>query len=287
MKEYNNQFKKINTEQKAYFLGFMYADGCLSKIKTKSKYIKPQVQISLADEQIIMDLYKIFSFFNLQVFDFGKYNSNWSKQFALRKANNQLFEDLLSHGLLEKKSGINSELLNIPLLDEYLVSHFIRGIFDGDGSINISAKRPNLRRIEICSSSSTFLSQIKSVLEANQINCPIFREKNNNKSPLYVLEWVNSKDVLTFKDFIYKNATIFLKRKKEMFDSFKIIDKKDKNPLCPDCSNPSVKKGSRQMKHGLVNRYSCIFCGRKFSNQAQVKSDELLENLEIDNQQPS
>ena len=92
--DYNNEFENIDNEQKAYFLGFMYADGCISNIKRKqSNYVKPQVQISLADEQIIMELHKCFPFFNLQTFDFGKYNNKHSKQFALRKANKKLFTD--------------------------------------------------------------------------------------------------------------------------------------------------------------------------------------------------
>jgi DNA-directed RNA polymerase subunit A" len=101
-----------------------------------------------------------------------------------------------------------------------------QGYFDGDGSINISAKRPNLRRIEISSSSYNFLLDIKLTLEKHNVSCPIFREKFNNKSPFFVLEWINSEDILKIKEFFYKNATIFLNRKKEKFDSFKIIDKK-------------------------------------------------------------
>jgi transcription elongation factor Elf1 len=32
------------------------------------------------------------------------------------------------------------------------------------------------------------------------------------------------------------------------------------------------------MKHGLMNRFTCMKCNQKFSIQAQVKQDELLEN---------
>jgi len=287
--DYNNEFREIDTEQKAYFLGFMYADGCISMIKSKkSNYIKPQVQISLADEQVINDIHKFFPFFNLQIFDFSKYNKKHSKQFALRKANKLLFEDLQNHGLLERKSGENSSFLRIPILNLNLVSHFIRGYFDGDGSINIAAKRPNLRRVEICSSSKEFLLQIKNTLEYFNISCPIFREKFNNKSPLYVLEWVNSKDILSLKEFLYKDSTICLMRKKEKFDSFKIIDKKYSNPHCPKCLERKTRKsGKRQMKHGLMLRFSCTNCNNKFSIPAQIKQDELSGKPYEGNQQPS
>lgn len=139
--EYNREFKIIDTEEKAYFLGLMYADGSISKITRKnSNYIKYQVQISLIDENLIKDLHKLFSFFNIQEFDFGKYKSNWSKQFALRKANKLLFDDLLNQGILQRKSKENKKNLKFPKIPQKFVSHFIRGYFDGDGSINISKK---------------------------------------------------------------------------------------------------------------------------------------------------
>ncbi len=280
--KYKGEFRTIDTEEKAYFLGFAYADGCISKKRGKGKVFR----MSLADKDIIYQLQAIFPFFNIDTFDYSKYKENHSRQYAIRKENAELYNDLVLNGLLERKSGENAKNLRLPLLKESLWKHFIRGVFDGDGSINISKKRPNLRRIEICSGSKDFLLEIKFLLEEHSINCPIFREKFNNKSPLYVLEWINSKDIIDLREFFYKNSTIYLNRKKEKFDSFNIIDKKDNNPKCTYCNSPSIKMGSRQMKHGLVYRYYCTKCNRRFSIQAQIKSDKLLENPEKDNQQP-
>jgi hypothetical protein len=262
--EYNNEFEVIDTEEKAYFLGFMYADGCLSAIERKnSTYIKYQVQMSLADEDIIKKLHSIFPFFNLQIFDFGKYKSTWSKQFALRKANRKLFDDLTSQGIPQRKSQ-SSSILNIPNIDNSLISHFIRGFFDGDGSISISAKRPNLRRVEICSASKSFLFQIKNIIESNNINCPIFRRKNNNPSALYVLEWINIQDVTNLGKFLYKDCTIYLNRKKEKFDTLKFINIEIKNPICQECSLLLNKKVKRQAKRKWKITNCCIKCNRKF-----------------------
>lgn len=291
--DYNNEFKVIDTEEKAYFLGLFYADGCISLQKRKnSNYVKPQVQISLADEQIVRNLHKKFLFFNLDIFDFGKYKSTWSKQFALRKASKPLFDDLISQGIFERKSGENSSKLTIPDIDEDLMSHFIRGFFDGDGSINIASARPHLRRVEICGSSKQFLLQIKSILEQSGVDCPIFREKTKGyKKPLYILEWVNSMDVIEMRNYLYKDATIYLSRKKELFDSFKIIDKKEDNVACIHCNTKSChKQGIRKMKHRSMYRYHCTNCGKRFSVPAPCKKQgELLETPAVkqDNQQPS
>ena len=65
--EYNREFKIIDTEEKAYFLGLMYADGSISKARRRnSTYVKHQVQISLIDEDLIRDLHNLFPFFNIQ-----------------------------------------------------------------------------------------------------------------------------------------------------------------------------------------------------------------------------
>ena len=290
--EYNNEFKEIDTEEKAYFLGFMYADGCLSAIKRKnSKYIKYQVQISLTDETVIMEFLKHFPFFNLQIFDFGKYKPTWSKQFALRKANKELFEDLLSHGILQRKSGKNGKKAKVPKLRKDLQNHFIRGFFDGDGSVYYSTKRSNIIRSEICCSSKELLKELQDLLEENGVKCPVFREKHNNKSPLYVLEWFTSDQTLKLSEFLYKNSTISLNRKKEKFESFNLVFRKMNNPKC-ECGELLTKRGTRQTKKGLSTRYKCEKCNKNFTHKAQIKQGELLETPTLerqkeDNQQPS
>lgn len=250
--EYNNELKHIDSESKSYLLGLFYADGCISTQNT--------VRISLIDEQLINDLHILFPFFNKINFDYSIYNSNNKIQYSLTKQGKEIYKDFVNNGLFRRKSTENAEKLKLPNINKDLLNHFIRGYFDGNGSISISTKRPNLRRIEICSSSLTFITSIKNYLESIGINCPIFRKKQNTNSILYVLEWVNSKDIFLLKDFLYNNSTISLKRKQEKFDSFKIIDKTDENPKCKNCGGNLVKNGKRQMAKGLALRYECKKC---------------------------
>ena len=286
--DYNNEFKKIDSEIKAYFLGFAFADGCITTKKGKGNYIGYHFRLSLIDKEIIDKFKKEWDFFNYEEFDFSKYNAGNKIQYGIRKTNTQLYEDLKSHGLVERKSIENSHKLLFPTISKNLIPHFIRGYFDGNGSINISAKRPNLRRIEICTTSKIFLTEIKSILEQHNVICPIFRERKNRITPLFVLEWINTRDIFSLKNFFYKDCTISLTRKKEKFDSFYPIDKKENNPVCPKCFNRKVRKaGKRQMVKGLMLRYICVGCDNRFSIPAHIKQDELLENPEEDNQQPS
>lgn len=269
--QYNNELQIIDTEQKAYLLGFLFSDGCITKGNT--------VRISLVDKEIIDKLAIEFPFFNTGSFDFSIYHKNNKIQYSLVKQNSKLYQDLTNHGLIERKSTENSNLLILPNLKNELMNHFIRGYFDGNGSISIPKTRPNLRRIEICSSSKTFIETLKNYLESININCPYYREKQNTSSILYVLEWIKNEDIIIFKDFLYKNSTISLKRKKEIFDNFVIIDKTDNNPRCPYCNNKSINNGNRKTNYGIALRYECQVCKKQFTikSYAELKLDELLE----------
>ena len=63
---YNLEFEKIDSENKAYVLGLLYADGCITNLNT--------IRISLIDKQLILDVQKEFKFFNLGSFDYSIYN---------------------------------------------------------------------------------------------------------------------------------------------------------------------------------------------------------------------
>ena len=263
--EYKRELEKINTPEKAYLIGLFYADGCLVSNNVKRKNTNA-VRISLTDQQLIEDLYKLFPFFNKNSYDFSKHNPNCLIQYSLSKKNKLLYQDCFNAGIFPRKSAENSEQLLIPQIEKHLISHFIRGYFDGDGSISISSKRPNLRRVEICTTSLSLITDIIKEFKRNSINVPIFRTKNHDKNKtLYVIEWVKSEDVLKLKEYLYKNSTICLERKFKLFESFKIIKKISNNPLCEKCGKHSRKDGHRYQGEKIHQRYYCADC--KFSFQ--------------------
>lgn len=284
---YKREFQTIDTEAKAYFLGLMYADGCISnKVKNYQKCIR----LSLTDVQIINDLHKEFPFFHKEVFDFSKYNKNCQVQYGLRKTSKELFEDLSNNGIFERKSYENKIKLKIPDIPDNLIRHFVRGYFDGDGSISTPKTRPNGRRVEFCSVSEELIKEIRTYLVKNNIEFYNIREKNSSDQVLYVLEACKTETILKFYELLYKDSTIFLKRKWDRFQNYKLVKRKDANPDCILCNSSGTvsKRASRVTKESIILRYKCSNCNKMFSiPQAQIKSDELLENQEIDNQQPS
>lgn len=278
--QYNREMSVIDTEVKAYMLGMLYADGCITN---KGNYQK-HVRLSLADKELIDKLYILFPFFNYEKWDFGMYNKNCVEQFSLRKTCKELYNDLKTNGLVERKSTDNRENLKLPKLSENLINHFIRGFFDGDGSVYKQKNRPNGMRAEICSVSKSFMEELCEVFKKENINFWKLREKNpsgRGKLVTYSIEWTKGEDTVNLGKFLYKNATIFLGRKKLLFDSFKIKNKMDENPQCPMCKCLSCsKKGERRKtKTGIKRRYFCKNCNKGYTIAADLKLGELLENL--------
>lgn len=293
--EYNNEFEEIDSEQKAYVLGMFYADGCITNSNA--------VRLSLVDKQIIEEIFIEFPFFNLGSFDFSKYNPKSKVQYSISKKDKTLQEHLIKYGVRFNKSTTNAEDLHLPKLEYNLMSHFIRGYFDGNGSIYTLANRPNLRRMEICSSSKTFITELKDYFKSIGVECR-YREKDNTASILYILEWIKRDEIMFFKKFLYREASISLLRKKKIFDYFEIVNKTDSNPKCSLCNGNLQRRGTRMTKKGLTIRFNCKPCNKGYTFPVPIKSDELLESpkayptidwskvimdndVTMDNQQPS
>lgn len=130
-----------------------------------------------------------------------------SKKCELR-INSVLFcKSLMENGILPQKTGNEIIPDTVP---EYLLKHFIRGYFDGDGCIT-KMKNHTYYRFHLCCASESFLRQIANVLN-DQCNLEVGIKKRKN-SNMYYFE-SNKKDIChTFLYYIYNNATIYLDRK--------------------------------------------------------------------------
>jgi intein/homing endonuclease len=260
---YNNEFLTIDTEQKAYLLGLMYADGCISKAHNVNNYT---VTLALTNENLIKDINKTFSFFKysnrLNTNGYG--GNNNLRLHVLTKQDKNLSKHLLSHGLMPQKSKQNKHIFKMPNLNENLIRHFIRGYFDGDGSIYIFKYRPNLRRFEICGNGKIIMNELYQIIKKICVNATIRIKKNSSSGifDIYTIEVMKSEDILILKEYFYKDSIIFMKEKKELFDSFKIIKDSDKHPNCPkcDCSSCLINMSIEKVGNYVSQKYYCKNC---------------------------
>lgn len=150
-KQYNwyrfneDYFEKIDTEDKAYFLGFIVADGSVSKNKNVIKIIQKETDI----------LYEFKKYVNSDAPVFTSKTNNVS---SISISSSKTKNDLEKLGIFPNKTMI----VKYPDIPENLQNHFMRGVFDGDGCISLRAdKRDNSKRgqLNLCSGSYDFIKE--------------------------------------------------------------------------------------------------------------------------------
>lgn len=132
-------FSVIDTEEKAYWLGFLYADGYVSSVGGK----KVGLSLSTTD---MKHLEKFKAFIGAEnpicVYHSSGYGNGEYGRIII--ASDKMYDDLVGHGVLEHKSNI----LEFPTwLNDDLKRHFLRGYIDGDGCIT---KNGNSYAVKIC-----------------------------------------------------------------------------------------------------------------------------------------
>jgi len=204
-------FDIIDNEEKAYWLGFIYADGyiyipkdgtshCLGiEIKYSDKNHLEKFNDCIDGNLIISDRYR-----KIDGYD------NTHRMCSIRLYSKKLIEQMVMLGVHQNKSMS----ITFPELSDELISHFIRGFFDGDGTINVE-KRSKQLRCSFTSGSIDFLENLKVRLE--NINAKCYICKSSPSSNSYQLGLSGRNSYLNFFNYIYDNSTIYLDRKHEFY----------------------------------------------------------------------
>jgi hypothetical protein len=206
-------FDKIDTSDKSYWLGFLYADGCISKNTISIKLSEKDISHLLKFKNSLDSENKIFVGTNKN--GYGKGNSFC--QFAI--TNKELAETLISYGVFRNKS----KTLEYPNIDEIFFKDFIRGYFDGDGSVYyyIGKKYNYIYSSISFTGTKNLLEWILKVIPI-QTNCKIHKYKNKN---IYDLKIGGTNKVKEFYNYIYENSELYLDRKKNKFEEiFKLYN---------------------------------------------------------------
>lgn len=204
-------FEQINTNEKAYWLGLLYADGCNTPKKNEVK-----ISLQEKDGYILKDLKNFFNYNGpLFYIDHSIKHPTWQNQWMLQITNKRLSHDLKQLGMGYKKTFT----LNFPdWLDKTLYPHFIRGYFDGDGNI-FTAKNGSNSHFSM-SGTVMFLSKVQEILmDKFRFSKTVFQPVRTEHPLVKVLRYGGNHQVIAFRDWIYKDATLYLTRKKDKFDS--------------------------------------------------------------------
>ena len=132
-------FDDINTQEKAYILGFIYADGFVGDVHFNN------IVIAINDIEILEFISKELNFTgNIRVTKKGGFK-NSKPGYSLNFSSLRIASRLREIGLYPNKS-LNMDTM--PKLREDLIRHFIRGYFDGDGSIILSHNTSYYKSLE-------------------------------------------------------------------------------------------------------------------------------------------
>lgn len=210
-------FSEISNEHQAYWLGFIYADGFLSKTSYKSNLMG--ISLSKTDQEHLEKFKKDIEFtgriHHYTVKSGYKVGTEYSR-IIIR--DNQICNDLESCGVFHHKTPI----LKFPSTDivpQNLVSHFIRGYFDGDGcfTYHINKNGKLLSAVKICGTSE-FLLGMAQYLPIRKFPPRLY--KRHSADTVSALDVGGNKQSLEIMQYMYSNATIYLSRKYEKFLTF-------------------------------------------------------------------
>lgn len=214
-----NYFDDINTPNKAYFLGLLYADG--------SNFTPKQtITISLEEtDGYILEKLRDELKYNrsLEYIDYSNkhdFGYNYRNQYRLSIFNKHMSEELERKGVVKNKSLI----LEFPkFINEDLLKFFILGYFDGDGSFCPHyTKNGKFQPLVTFTSTENFCIALQNYLKYKlNIPCGNIYDASCHNGITRVLSFSGARQIKIFLDWLYLDADIFLLRKyKKYKDNF-------------------------------------------------------------------
>lgn len=209
----DEDFFKTETHDMAWVLGFLASDGCICKDTNKI-----MISLQKRDEEVLRKLKEIIGIEN----EIKYYTTKDGFEVAkLQWTCAEHKKDLARYGIIPQKTF---ELIPPYNLDKKYWIDYIRGYFDGDGSINHihryteKGRGNGSLRWQLCAATEDILNFVVDYFEElgiPRVNIQI-RNKEGQK-PLYYIQY-SSVATRKIHDILYTPNSIFLPRKKEHFD---------------------------------------------------------------------
>lgn len=204
----SNYFDKIDTPNKAYCLGMLFADGYIS---TQEKHVL-RLSLQENDKDIMQKMLNdMQSTHPLYFKDCHSKNPKHQNQYQFSINDKVFCQGLYNHGMYNNKS-LSVEYPNgIP---DKLNKDFIRGLLDGDGYISKNGHHVSI------TGTVMILNKIKEIVDDTlNINCSVSKPNRYNNSITRDFLVYGRKQAYTFLSWLYDNAELFLQRKYDIYIS--------------------------------------------------------------------
>lgn len=204
-----NIFETIDTHLKAYWLGFIYADGYNNETKGEL-----EIDLKDSDSEHLLKLLKLVEAKNIVIKN-KKIKLNNKIFYASRifLSSRKLSNDLKKLGCTQNKS-LKIKFINNTLLSKEFIPSFIAGYFDGDGSVG---KYNRAIQLSFVSGSADFIYSLENELKKILNNLHINKKRNSN---CYSLSCSGKQNIINFYNYCYRylNKECYLLRKQNIFN---------------------------------------------------------------------
>ena len=207
----NRYFQNIDTPLKAYFLGFIFADGWVCA-NSETRNYEFGMELQSEDKYILDELNKelggIHNIFHAEAskINICGHEANRGDSDILRVYSKPLVMDLISNGISTNKTQKDI----IPKVSEEFFFDFLRGYIDGDGCYWSTAQRPNCVYLHITCASKKVLEYLQERLFAYDIKTKIYTE-NDRKHRLMCTNY-DDMSVLINKMYYNKDALCLIRK---------------------------------------------------------------------------
>ena len=206
----NNLFKKIDSADSAYWLGFLYADGSIRKDRNEIA-----LDLQEQDKKAVEDFHYYCNNKNsIRTHNIIR-NGNTYVSFVSGFSNAQVKENLINLGCFPKKSLILTFPTEQQVPQEFIYD-FIRGYIDGDGYIQYDQIKHRYRIIIL--GTKEFLQGLIQRLGLFEYYS-ISQDKNSN---IYTLTISKKENVFSLLVKLYENSKFHLQRKFEIYEKAKM-----------------------------------------------------------------
>jgi intein-encoded DNA endonuclease-like protein len=201
----HHYFGEIDTEEKAYWLGFLYADGCVYHNKTSYDV---QIMLGIKDFTHLEKFKKAIN----SDYETKIVQKNYGPEAFFRCSSKKMYQDLLCLGCSPRKTNV----ITFPNIPIKLMPHFIRGYFDGDGSFYKSTKNYISCAFVITSGSKDFIDELyKYFVETLDIKLCVVYQNNS-----YSIKTTSKEKCYKIYTHLYDQPTIYLDRKNNLIQEF-------------------------------------------------------------------
>lgn len=205
-------FKSIDTQEKAYWLGFLYADGNVYRTTIK-------LSASIIDKDHLVKFNKALGNTN-PISTITQDSWGTETEMAIATLNSKdMCNDLIKLGCVPNKS-LKLVFPSEGQVPKNLQKHFIRGYLDGDGSVSIEGGES--WRVSMVGT----YNMVESIKRILNINVKIKKEKRSAK--VYDLAFGGNLQVLEKLNILYEDSTIHLARKHDRYLQLKNIYTQEK-----------------------------------------------------------